>query len=339
MITASYHFNGNRVKYYFEQSVKGLDSFTPPDKTILVTDKNIFAQYAGFFEGRKTIILEPGEAGKEMNTIVRLIGELEKMGTAKDHYLVGMGGGVVTDITGFVAAIYMRGMPCGFIPTSLLGMIDAALGGKNGVNSTQHKNLVGTVYPPKWIIFDRTLLYSLPQNEWTNGFAEAIKYGAILNESLFQMLEQHSPAEIQDKHYLTAKLLYICTHIKSLIVEEDLYDNGNRRLLNFGHTIGHAIEKIQEIPHGQAVAIGMVAACRIAEKINGFSETGRLVKLLQQYGLPVALTANRTAIAERILLDKKRKEDAIHLALPTHIGAGALFPVPVRELQQLITEL
>jgi 3-dehydroquinate synthase len=218
-------------------------------------------------------------------------------------------------------------------------MIDAALGGKNGVNTTQHKNMIGTIYPPKWIIFDRTVLYTLPESEWINGFAEAIKYGAILNEYLFDFLEQHTIAEVQDKHYLTAKLLYICTHIKSLIVEEDLYDTGNRRLLNFGHTIGHAIEKIQDIPHGQAVAIGMVAACRIAEKINGFSGTQRLVKLLQQYDLPVALTADRAEIAERILMDKKLKEGNIYFALPTQVGTGALFPIPVSELPQLIREL
>jgi 3-dehydroquinate synthase len=339
MITASYHFNGNRVKYYFEQSIKGLDSFYPAEKTVLVTDRNIFTHYAAFFEGRKTILLEPGETTKDISTVVRVLNDLEKMGVTKDHLLVGMGGGVVTDIAGFVASIYMRGITCGFIPTSLLGMIDAALGGKNGVNTAQHKNMIGTIYPPKWIIFDRTVLYTLPESEWINGFAEAIKYGAILNGYLFDFLEQHTIAEVQDKHYLTAKLLYICTHIKSLIVEEDLYDTGNRRLLNFGHTIGHAIEKIQDIPHGQAVAIGMVAACRIAEKINGFPGTQRLVKLLQQYDLPFALTADRAEIAERILMDKKLKEGNIYFALPTQVGTGALFPIPVSELPQLIREL
>ncbi|MBL7729337.1 MAG: 3-dehydroquinate synthase, partial [Dinghuibacter sp.] len=285
MITASYLFAGAKVKYYFEQSIKGIDSFCRRDKTIIITDKNVQAHYAGFLEGRKVIVLEPGEQSKTMATVEHIVHQLVEWETDRDYFIIGMGGGVVTDITGLVASVYMRGLPFAFIPTSLLGMVDAALGGKNGVNSGLHKNIIGTITQPRWIIFDRTVLYTLPHEEWVNAFAEIVKYAAVFDEPLFRTLEQHSLDEFRDKHYLTAKLLYICTHIKSLVVERDVFEQGERRLLNFGHTLGHAIENVAHIPHGKAVAAGMVFAAALSEQITGFAETVRLVRLLEKFGL------------------------------------------------------
>lgn len=336
MITASYIFSGQRVKYYFEQSIKGVDSYCDRAKTVFITDRNIFRYYAEFFENRKVIVLEPGEAGKNMNTVERIISQLIEMGTAKDHFIIGMGGGVVTDITGFVASIYMRGVPFAFIPTSMLAMVDAALGGKNGVNSGLHKNMAGTTTQPRWIIFDRTVLYTLPHEEWVNAFAEIIKYAAVFDEQLFTQLEQYTLDEFRGRHYLTARLLYICTHIKSLVVEKDVYDTGERRLLNFGHTLGHAIEKTSGLPHGKAVAAGMAFAAGLSEQFTGFSEKERLVQVMEKFGLEPLQPYNKEQVADIMKLDKKREQEHINFILLKKIGKGIIHPIPVSDLGQMI---
>lgn len=336
MITASYIFSGQRVKYYFEQSIKGVDSYCDRAKTVFITDRNIFRHYAEFFENRKVIVLEPGESGKNMNTVERIVSQLIEMGTAKDHFIIGMGGGVVTDITGFVASIYMRGLSFAFIPTSMLAMVDAALGGKNGVNSGLHKNMAGTTTQPKWIIFDRTVLYSLPHEEWVNAFAEIVKYAAVFDENLFAQLEEYSLDEFRGRHYLTARLLYICTHIKSLVVEKDVYDTGERRLLNFGHTLGHAIEKSSELPHGKAVAAGMVFAAGLSEQLTGFTEKERLVRVLEKFGLEPLQPYNKEQVADIMKLDKKREQEHINFILLKKIGKGIIHPIPVSDLGQMI---
>jgi 3-dehydroquinate synthase len=305
---------------------------------VIITDRNIFNHFAGFFEGRKMIILEPGEHSKQFATIEKITEQLIAMKVAKDHFLIGMGGGVITDITGFVAAVYMRGIPFAFIPTTLLGMVDAALGGKNGINSGRHKNMVGTTTQPRWIIFDRMVLYSLPHAEWVNGFAEIIKYAAVFNEPLFRLLEQHSLDEFRDKHYLTARILYICTHIKSLVVERDVFDQGERRLLNFGHTLGHAIENVSGISHGKAVAAGMAFAARLSEQKTGFKERNRLVQLMEKFELEPRLAYNKQQALELITLDKKRTGNHIHFVLLEETGKGIIQPIPVTELEQLILD-
>jgi 3-dehydroquinate synthase len=336
MITASYHFSGQKVKYYFEQSIKGVDSYCAREKTVFITDRNIFSLYADYFEGRRVIIVEPGEDSKQFATVEKIIAQLTEKEVAKDHFIIGMGGGVVTDLAGFVASVYMRGIRFAFIPTSLLAMVDASLGGKNGINCGLHKNMAGTVTQPQWIIFDRTLLYTLPHEEWVNGFAEIIKYGAAFNKPLFELLETHTLDEFRDKHYLTAKLLYICTHIKSLVVEKDVFDKGERRLLNFGHTLGHAIEKLNDIPHGKAVAAGMAFAARLSEKMKGFTETGRLIKVMEKFELNPGLAYEKEKAIEIMRLDKKRKDDNIHFILLEQLGKGVVTPIPVKELEAMI---
>ena len=337
MITASYLFNNQKVKYYFEQSIKGVDSFSKAELTVFITDDNVYEYYKLFFEGRKVIVLKAGEATKSLATVDYIIAELTTMQVNKDYLLVGMGGGVVTDITGFVASIYMRGISFAFMPTSLLAMVDAAIGGKNGVSYGNYKNIIGTTQQPKWIIFDRTLLYTLPQQEWVNAFAEIIKYGVILNEKLFRLLQQHTLQEFQDKHYLTAKLLYICTHIKSLLVQDDVYDVANRRLLNFGHTAGHAIEKLENCPHGFAIAKGIAIALTISEEINNFYSEAKdeVMALLAKFNLPTNLMANKADIVQLIQMDKKRENDTINYIVVNKIGEGKVMPISLVQLQSL----
>ena len=341
MITASYHINGHKVKYYFEQSIKGIDSFSSKALTVLITDAQVHAAYTSFFEGRKVIVLPVGEAAKTLESIAKVIQELVDMQVHKGYLLVGMGGGVVTDVTGFVASIYMRGLPFAYMPTSLLAMVDAAIGGKNGINYGNHKNMIGTIRQPNWIIFDRTMLYTLPHSEWVNGFAEVIKYGVVLHQSLFTLLQQHTIHDFKHKHYLTAKLLYICTHIKSLIVEQDEQDNGQRRLLNFGHTCGHAIEKLEHIPHGYAIAKGMHIALKLSEEMYNLPTTHKqaILDLLTKYELPTAITSNVQDMLNLIQLDKKRADNHINFILLSSKGQASVVPISLLQLNDLFNQI
>lgn len=341
MITASYNFGGNKVKFYFEQSIKGIDSIAREKPLLFITDANVHAAYATFFAQRTVIVIPAGEASKSFTTIENIITQLTTLQVTKDYLLVGMGGGVVTDVTGFVASIYMRGLQFAFIPTSLLAMVDAAIGGKNGINVGNYKNHIGTITQPNFILFDRTTLYTLPHTEWVNAFAEVIKYGVILNKDLFTLLQKNNLENFRDEHYLIAKLLYICTHIKALVVSEDVNDTGQRRLLNFGHTAGHAIEKMENIAHGEAIAKGMVIAMKISEEINNFYSTEKeeVLALLQQYELPITYNTPPLLMYKNLLLDKKRESKMINYILVSKIGKGVVTPISLVQLQDLFTQI
>ena len=174
--------------------------------------------------------------------------------------LVGIGGGVITDLTGYVAAIYMRGLSFGFVPTSILAMVDAAIGGKNGIDVGVYKNIIGTIRQPQFLLYDYSLLKSLPQSEWVNGFAEIVKHACIKDARLFNTLRQNSIRSYQRNSKELGALIKKNVHIKASVVQADEFEKGERRLLNFGHTLGHAIENIYKMPHGHAISIGMVAA-------------------------------------------------------------------------------
>jgi 3-dehydroquinate synthase len=341
MITESYQIQSQKINFYFEESIQGIDRFSHPENTIFITDENIFSGYAGFFENRKVILIPPGEDSKSFKTIETIIGKLIALQVNKDCLLVGMGGGVVTDITGFAAAIYMRGVHFAFIPTSLLAMVDAAIGGKNGISFGSYKNIIGTIQQPDWIFFDQTLLNTLPPEEWIHGFAEIIKYAVVLDRNLYLMLEQYSLEEFKENPGLTAKILHTCTQIKAHLVEQDVLDKGNRRLLNFGHTAGHAIEKLENIPHGFAVAKGMVIALQFSEEILSFqsSEKERVLELIRKYHLPTAIQCSKHDILSIIQMDKKREKDSVNFILVKSIGEGFILPLPMQQLKDLFEKI
>ena len=187
------------------------------------------------------------------------------------HLLVGVGGGVVTDIAGFVASIYMRGVKFAFVPTSILAMVDASIGGKNGIDVGVYKNLVGVINHPEFLLYDYSFLETLPDAEWVNGFAEIIKHACIKDADMFDFLEEYSLARFQSSITDTAAIIKRNVDIKYAVVASDEHETGDRKLLNFGHTIGHAIENADHLSHGHAISIGMVAACRISEEENQFN--------------------------------------------------------------------
>ncbi|RYG29963.1 MAG: 3-dehydroquinate synthase, partial [Chitinophagaceae bacterium] len=283
--TVPYSLTGKSVECVFYAPFAELQKQFPAETTVFFTDRNIFSLHPEKFEGYRTIVIDAGEEHKQQRTIDEVLIKLVDWEINKQDTLVGIGGGVITDLAGFAASIYKRGIGLVLVPTSLLAMIDAALGGKNGVDLGTYKNMVGTVYQPTKIWYDFNFLNTLPPEEWKNGMAEMIKHACIADEGMFCFLESLDLHKMISDKSLTADLVERNVGIKMDIVVRDEFDKADRQLLNFGHTIGHAIEKLMDIPHGHAVSIGMVSACALSEKAAGlhFADAARVVKLLAAY--------------------------------------------------------
>lgn len=273
-------------------------------------------------------VIQAGEKSKSINTVVDLYKTAAGAKLERLSPIIALGGGVVGDIAGFFAATYLRGLPFVQVPTTLLAMVDASIGGKTGVDLPWGKNLVGAIYQPKLVISDLALLGSLPEKEWMNGLAEIVKYGVIADKKLFETLEKTPLALLRNRSGLLEKIVAECCHIKARVISEDeLETKGRREILNFGHTIGHAIEASGDYTkwsHGEAVAIGMAAAAIISEKKRLWPQgnTIRLKKLLGSYGLPVKVTSpiNRKTFVQALLRDKKARHGKLRFVLPARIG-------------------
>lgn len=332
-----FSFSQKSTSYYFNAEFSHLQDLTDPAKAFLVTDEHVFNAHKKKFKGWKTIVLKPGEEHKVQDTVNYVVGELIKYQADRKSFLVGIGGGVITDLTGYAASVYMRGVKFGFLPASVLAMVDASIGGKNGIDVGPYKNLVGTINQPEFLLYDTSFLKTLPDAEWVNGFAEIIKHACIKDARLFSELENNTIRSYKKDAALMSALIKKNAIIKSKVVVADEFEQGERKLLNFGHTWGHAIETKYNLPHGHAVAIGMVMACRISEKLLGFKQTGRVIKVLQQYGLPVSNEVNKKEVFEVLKMDKKKDTASMNYVLLNNIGKAVVKNIPMNELEELIT--
>lgn len=329
-------FSQKATDYYFNADFGFLGQLAEPSRTVLLTDENIFSRHKKRFKGWNTIVLPAGEAHKTQATVDRVIDQLIGFEADRKSLLVGVGGGVITDITGYAASIYMRGIRFGFVPVSLLAMVDASIGGKNGVDVGIYKNLAGTIRQPDFLLYDSSFLKTLPDAEWTNGFAEIIKHACIKEAALFRSLEKQSVRIYKKDQVALDALVKKNALIKSRVVVEDEFEQGERKLLNFGHTWGHAIETRHELPHGHAVSIGMVMACRLSEKLTGFAHTARVSALLEKYGLPVTADFDRREVFDVLKMDKKRSRDTMSYVLLDAIGKATIRNIPLAALEELI---
>lgn len=334
-------FSRKEVAVYFDAEFNLLSEICNQSAIILLVDKEVYRLHRTKLEGYNVIEIPGGETSKQQVTINAVVEQLLAMEADRDCWIVGVGGGVVTDIAGYVASIYKRGVKLGLVPTSIMAMADAAIGGKNGIDVGVYKNMVGTIYQPEFILFDYSFLDTLPVKEWVNGFAEIIKHACIRDAALFTLLEEHNLRDFQHKKELAAGLIRNNARIKLDIVTRDEFENGERRLLNFGHTIGHAIENLHQLPHGHAISIGMVAACSLSERLNKlhFTEAARIVKLLAKYHLPVDIDTDYKQVFSVLKLDKKRSNQFIHFVLLKHIGNAETQPVDLKYLEEHIHQL
>ncbi|MBA2249555.1 MAG: 3-dehydroquinate synthase [Chitinophagaceae bacterium] len=333
-----FKYAAKTVDCYFETPFSFLDELVDKAKTIIITDENIAKLYADKFDGWNMITIKAGEEHKQQFTADYVIGELINLKADKQSFIIGVGGGVVTDIAGYVASVYMRGTRFGFVPTTILAMVDAAIGGKNGVDAGVYKNLIGVIKHPEILLYDYSFLETLPKEEWINGFAEIIKHACIKDSGMFKMLEENTLETFQNDKEKMALLVKRNVLIKYNVVSNDEFENGDRKLLNFGHTIGHAIENIYALPHGNAVSIGMVVAGNISAAVNNFSssENSRLSALLNKYHLPTTLPYDESgseAVWNILIMDKKRSGDTMNFILLNKIGDGIVKPILLQQLK------
>jgi 3-dehydroquinate synthase len=218
-------------------------------------------------------------------------------------------------------------------------MVDAAIGGKNGIDVGLYKNMVGLIRQPSFLLYDFSILKSLPKEEWVNGFAEVIKHACIKDAPMFKLLEENKLDYFKKDFTLLAKLIQRNTLLKTKVVVGDEFENGERKLLNFGHTLGHALENLYKIPHGHAVSIGMGVACKFSASLLGFKDTERVVKVLKQYGLPPQFEFDKDEAFRILKTDKKKTNQSINYVLLKKIGSAEIVPLSFDQIQTLINGL
>lgn len=334
-----FSFSAARVSYLFDTSFLQLDKWVSRDKAVVITDENVFARHKKKFKGWNTIVLKPGEKYKIQATVDGIIEQLIQAGADRSYTLIGVGGGVVTDITGYVAGIYMRGIRFALVPTSLLAMVDASIGGKNGIDVGVYKNMVGLIRQPEILLFDIEFLKTLPLVEWKNGFAEIIKHAAIKDARLYKLLQQHTLTQFKRDPKLLAKLIRTNVLIKTKVVLEDEFEKGDRKLLNFGHTLGHAIENQYELSHGEAISIGMTYAALLSAQIKKFRGAEELIALIKKYGLPTRATFDWKKVTKVLVMDKKNSAAGMQYIVLEKLGRGVVEPIPVQELITRLRQL
>ncbi len=303
-------------------------------RAAIVTDQNVAPLYgervrdsiakAGFDPAM--IEIPAGEASKSLVTYERVIDAMVEARLDRQSVVFALGGGVVGDLAGFAAATYMRGVPVVQVPTSVVAQVDSALGGKTGIDHRRAKNLVGAFYQPCLIVADVATLNSLPEREFREGLAEAIKYGAIMDAPMFAALENDLPAILARDLAKLENLVERSLRCKAAVVSRDEHEGDLRKILNFGHTVGHAIEAASDYArylHGEAVAIGMVVASRLSRLHAGLGEADqhRLVRLIESAGLPIKMPDwQGERFAKALKLDKKRAGEGVDFVLVPEIG-------------------
>jgi 3-dehydroquinate synthase len=305
-------------------------------RCVVITDRNVGPRHgrasltslsqAGF--DASLITVPAGETAKSLKTVASCFDQLAAQRLERQSFVVALGGGVVGDLAGFVAATYLRGIPFVQVPTTLLAQVDSSVGGKVGVNLKAGKNLVGSFYQPRLVLCDLDLLATLPSREYRSGLAEVIKYGIIYDAALFRSLEKEMPKLLRRDARVLAKVVARCCEIKAEVVRQDETEGGLRAILNFGHTVGHALEAIShygKFLHGEAISIGQIAAAKISAKLMHLTEAEveQITKLFQRAGLPTEIrldAGQRKRLFEAMKLDKKVSGGEVKFVLARQIG-------------------
>ncbi len=306
----------------------------PVEGTIIITDSNVNRIYGIEFPGYPVLEIKPGEDSKSLREIERLSEKFLKAGIGRSGFVLAIGGGVVCDIAGFLSSIFMRGIRCGYISTSLLSQVDASTGGKTGVNLGKIKNVIGSFKQPEFVICDTSMLQTLPDEEYLSGLAELIKTGLIGDTTIIEMLENNYSEVIKRDKEVLSVLVTRAVKFKASIVSQDEKESSIRRILNFGHTFGHALELHKSLKHGFAVASGMELAA-VFSKLKGLisnEETGRIIYLLNKYKLLKEYNMPVDRIEELTIHDKKRTGTDIYFVFLESIGKGVVKKVPLKEV-------
>jgi 3-dehydroquinate synthase len=320
------------------EKLANANHYLPAGKVVIITDDNVRQYYHPVFPAGPVLRIGTREGIKNLDTVRKLYEGLLHLEADRSTFILAIGGGIVCDVAGFTASTYLRGVRFGFAATTLLAQVDASVGGKNGVNFGGYKNMVGVFSQPEFVICDLGFLQTLPKREILNGLAEIIKSALIKDQTLFEYLEKAFPKALELDLEVIEKLVHETVSIKARIVNQDEREGGERRLLNFGHTFGHALESTSGISHGEAVGIGMRMACSLSVQKGLLSpqKAGRIEKLLHNLGLPAAMPFDRQAVLVALKRDKKRADDKIHFILLKDIGQAMMELISIRELEEML---
>ena len=308
---------------------------------VLLIDENVLCQHTDIFEPYRSVTIPSGESYKTLQTVEILYRELVKLETDRTSLIVGVGGGLTTDVAGYVASTFLRGIQFGFISTTLLGQVDASIGGKNGVNLDGYKNMIGNIRQPSFVWCDLTLLDTLARKEYVSGIAEVIKYGLIRDAGFLKYLEEHIGSLLKQEPDVLEHVVATSVSIKTDIVQKDEKESGIRKILNFGHTIGHAIERNNILRHGEAVGVGMLLAARLSylQGMLTAPDVDRVEQLVHSAGLPAHFKVDPEEIYQNIRKDKKRSGDDIHFILLKGLGNTVIKPMALTELKSILHDL
>lgn len=312
-------------------AINSLENYLPSDrKVVIVTDPNVHRLYKEIINRYDYCLIGLGEPNKTLGTAGKLYGELLARGADRSTFLVGFGGGIVTDVTGFVASTYMRGLRFGFVATTLLAQVDASVGGKNGVNYEGYKNMVGTFNQPDFVLCDPAMLDTLPEREFRAGLAEVVKAAIIADADLFGRIERTTFEALRTDTDLLSDAVSAAIRVKSDIVERDERESGDRRKLNLGHTLAHAIEKASNrMNHGEAVAVGTALIAGAAVKLGALTQADcdRIVNVLTALGFDLTPPVEVKRLLKEVGKDKKNEDGMLRIVLPVGIGDCEVRPM------------
>lgn len=316
-----------------------LSGVLPEGRVVVVSDATIDRLYHPLLEKYDTVLIGLGESVKTLQTVETIYRRFIELGVDRSTFVLAVGGGIVTDVAGFAASTYMRGLKFGFVSTTLLGCVDASVGGKNGVNLDGYKNMAGVFAQPQFVVCDTSLFATLPLREIRAGLAEAVKAGIIGDEPLFGLIERVGLDGLCADPEAMDKVVVHSVRLKAAVVSRDEREHGERRKLNLGHTFGHAVEKCsREMIHGEAVAVGMAIAARLAVKLGLLAPAAcdRIVRLLAALGFATEPPVPAERLLAAVTKDKKSEGDTIRLVLPTAVGACEVRTMTFDELSRLV---
>lgn len=319
------------------ESFKNFKNYLPNKQVIVLIDDKVRSLYGSYFDNYPIIEIGQTEKVKTLSTVEYILEQLLNLNADRSAFLLAVGGGIVCDIAGFAASIYLRGIDFGFISTTLLAQVDASVGGKNGVNFHGFKNMVGIFNQPNFVLCDQEMLKTLSPDDLNCGFAEIVKHTLIADADMFAYLEQNVEKALTIDPIFIEALVSNSVKIKAGIVNRDEKEKGERRKLNLGHTYGHAVEKVMGISHGNAVSIGLAIAANLSLNRNTITqnEYNRIINLLKALNLPVSINEKHQEILEALFMDKKREGNQIHFVLMQGIGKVSLELITIDELRKI----
>ena len=341
MNTLEIHGSNGKSTLLVGEKLKNTHLYLPPSQVVIITDGNVRHLYGDQFPEARIIEIGTGEGIKTLETAQDIFQELVALEADRTVFIVGIGGGIVCDMAGFVASTYLRGVRFGFVATTLLAQVDASVGGKNGVNFSGYKNMVGVFNQPEFVICDPEVLQTLSEQDRGCGLAEIVKHAAIADDHLFDYLEKNVNEALSMTPGAVQRMVYDSVMIKSEIVNRDEKESGERRKLNFGHTFGHAVEKVHKLPHGEAVSIGMMVAAKLSAQKGYLTDAhvARLAELLESLKLPTRLAVDKAKVIDALRHDKKRENQTVHFVLLRHLSEAVVEPISLWDLESVVLEI